>query len=99
MTSVPLLILPTFFALLNVSSRSYFVNHIFSMASLSIFCANAYEQMCTFSLFCKFQARTSDYFAGILTFFNLRAKRGGSLFEAGSEREEHGGVTSVQNGV
>ena len=29
-------------------------------------------------------------------FFNLRAKRGGSLFEAGSEREENGGVTSVQ---
>ena len=35
------------------------------------FCANAYEQMCTFSLFCKFQARTSDYFAGILTFLKL----------------------------
>ena len=29
-------------------------------------------------------------------FFNLRAKRGGSLFEAGSEREENGGVASVQ---
>ena len=27
---------------------------------------------------------------------NLRAKRGGSLFEAGSEREENGGVTSVR---
>ena len=27
---------------------------------------------------------------------NLRVKRGGSLFEAGSEREENGGVTSVR---
>ena len=32
----------------------------------------------------------------LINFFNLRAKRGGSLFEAGSEREENGGVTSVQ---
>ena len=31
-----------------------------------------------------------------LKFFNLRAKRGGSLFEVGSEREEHGGVPSAQ---
>ena len=29
-------------------------------------------------------------------FFNLRAKRGGSLFEADSEWEENGGVTSVR---
>ena len=29
-------------------------------------------------------------------FINLRAKRGGSLFEVGSEREENGGVTSVR---
>ena len=32
----------------------------------------------------------------ILRMINLRAKRGGSLFEAGSEREENGGVASVQ---
>ena len=30
---------------------------------------------------------------------NLRAKRGGYLFETGSEREEHGGVPSAQNGA
>ena len=30
------------------------------------------------------------------SFINLRAKRGGSLFEVGSEREENGGVTSVR---
>ena len=33
----------------------------------------------------------------VVFFFNLRAKRGGSLFETGSEREEHGGVPSAQN--
>ena len=32
----------------------------------------------------------------IFLFINLRAKRGGSLFEAGSEREENRGVASVQ---
>ena len=29
-------------------------------------------------------------------FINLRAKRGGSLFETRSERESNGGVASVQ---
>ena len=30
-------------------------------------------------------------------FINLRAKRGGSLFEGGSEREEHGGSPPFGN--
>ena len=33
----------------------------------------------------------------VRVFINLRAKRGGSLFEAGSEREEHGGSPPFGN--
>ena len=33
----------------------------------------------------------------VYLFINLRAKRGGSLFETGLEREENGGVPSAQN--
>ena len=45
--------------------------------------------------FCRF-LDDKDQVWPLTQFFNLRAKRGGSLFEAGSEREENGGVTSVQ---
>ena len=58
-----------------------------------LFKKGLWNLLCLLNLTNLLQMRTrKKYFS----FFNLRAKRGGSLFEAGSEREENGGVASVQ---